>query len=238
MVKTTQAGVLLLALTVMQTVAQEGGRFDATIIDESPFAGFKQNVIETECVVERLGEFPSYGNTNIGAEGGAELSDEEALAAYECAQPAMRENYARSGVAAAADYLDWQRFSIVPYVSRAHSKRYVSNYANKIAAEHYALYEDVDQMPVGSWLAKDSLVVTEEGRVEFGALSLMEKMPPGFNPDTGDWRFSLILPDGRLFGSTNTVDQVTVKFCAECHQDAGPQQDYMFFMPKRYRLTQ
>jgi hypothetical protein len=55
----------------------------------------------------------------------------------------------------------------------------------------------------------------------FSALAMMEKMPPGFNPTGGDWRFTLILPDGRLFGSTNAEDEYTVEFCQKCHIDAG-----------------
>ena len=231
--------ITVLLLACLPATAQDT-YFDPAIINDSAFAAFKQNAVETGCVVERIGEFPSYGAAAIGAEGGAKLSDEEAQAAYDCAKSQMRNNYARSSLKPAANYQNWRRFSRTPYASRAHSRRYVNNYASPLAAEHYARFEQIEagEMPVGAWLAKDSLVVTESGRVAFGALALMEKMPPGFSPATGDWRFSLVLPDGRLFGSTNTVDQVTVEFCAECHKDAGPEQDFMFFMPKRYRITQ
>lgn len=211
-------------------------RYDATIIAEDPFSAFKQDIVETGCVVARIDKFPPYGATAIGAEGGAKISDREAVDAYNCALPALRQAHGESGFAPAAEYLDWQRFSTGPYESRAHSRRYVSNYANAIAAEFYGRWEAIDKMPVGSILAKNSLIVTPEGRVGFGSLAILEKMPAGFNPDTGDWRFTLVLPDGRLFGQTNDDDQVAVKFCADCHQDAGPKQDFLFFMPQRYRI--
>jgi hypothetical protein len=148
----------------------------------------------------------------------------------------MREGYAKSGYTPAAEYMDWQQFTTGPYLSRAHMKRYVSNYANKIAAPYYGRYEQSGKLPVGSALAKDSFVISKGGRVIFSALAIMEKMPPGFNPAGGDWRFTLVLPDGRLFGSTHADDEYTVEFCQKCHVDAGADRDFLFFMPKKYRI--
>ena len=150
----------------------------------------------------------------------------------------MAGRYNDAGHPAAADYASWAPFAIRPYLSRAHTNRYVVNYANAIAAEHYARFEAIDEMPVGAILAKDSFAVTQRGRVVIGALSIMEKMPDGFNPDYGDWRFSLVLPDGRLFGSTNGTDASSVEFCQRCHRDAGPEQDYLYFLPRRFRVTE
>ena len=203
--------------------------------ESEAFAAFKENAVETGCVLERFGPFAAYGHTRVGAEGGTELTDEEAREAYDCARGELRRAYAGAGDRQGAEYQDWQMFSTQPYGARAHSHRYVSNYANAVAARRYGRYERVGRMPVGSVLAKDSFVVNDLGRVLVGALALMEKMPPGFNPESGDWRFSMILPDGRLMGRTGGPDEFAVRFCQDCHRDAGSGQDYLFFMPLRYR---
>lgn len=232
------SGLLLLALCLAGAPAiGDNHYYDHLAEDEkSPFYDFKQNGVETYCTVPRLGVSPRFGNTDIAPNQGATITDAEAQQAYACIRDAMLEGYLESGYPAVAEYQDWRRFSTVPYASRAHSTRYVHNYANRIAAPYYARYEQSGRLPEGAMLAKDSFVVTRDGRVVYSALAIMEKMPPGFNPSGGDWRYTLILPDGRLFGSTGDRDAYTVQFCQECHQDAGEDRDFLFFMPKRYRV--
>jgi len=38
----------------------------------------------------------------------------------------------------------------------------------------------------------------------------MEKMPSGFSYVTGDWRYSMIMPDGSLFGETRGANDERV----------------------------
>ena len=60
-------------------------------------------------------------------------------------------------------------------------------------------------------------------------------MPPGFNPEGRDWRYTMIMPDGTLFGTTNGEGSERVECCMECHPAAGDEQDHLFFIPKQYR---
>ncbi|MDX1606607.1 MAG: hypothetical protein R3202_10475 [Candidatus Competibacterales bacterium] len=205
---------------------------------DSPFAAFKANVIETGCTVPRIDPNPPWGVSKLDPGDGAVLEEDEIRGIYDCILPAMRSSLANASSAHARQYLSWERFSKMPYRSRRHSHRYVSNYANAVAAPHYIRYEQAGTMPVGSVLAKDSFAVAPSGRAVLGALSLMEKMPAGFNPEVGDWRFSLVLPDGRLFGSTGGVNGYAVKFCQECHIKAGAEQDYMYLLPETYRVSE
>lgn len=214
---------------------ESDSRFNETILEDS-FAAFKQDTLDTRCNVPRLGNVPFFGEKVSGY--GPPLSAAEVDSAYACVKAFMLEAYGGSAHPAALDYPNWRLFSTAPYRSRAHARRYVSNYANRIAAARYGRFEQVGEMPVGSMLAKDSFSVTASGRVVIGALALMEKMPPGFSPDTGDWRFTLVLPDGRVLGATGDRNAVAVGFCADCHRDAGPAQDYLFFMPLRNRPGQ
>ncbi|MFQ5745262.1 MAG: hypothetical protein ACE5HV_17025, partial [Acidobacteriota bacterium] len=66
-----------------------------------------------------------------------------------------------------------------------------------------------------------------------GPLFLMEKMPAGFSPETGDWRYTMIMPNGSVFGATKGRNADKVQFCADCH--GASDNDSMFFLPTEYR---
>ena len=113
-----------------------------------------------------------------------------------------------------------------------HGARYVNNYANDIGADNYALFEEAGPAPVGTVLAKDSFTVTAGGRVGAGAA-----LPDGedggrdSDPDTGDWRYTLIMPSGKVIGATGGKGAARVEFCAECH--LGVEEYDSRFLPGR-----
>ncbi len=165
----------------------------------------------------------------------AELADADALSIYDRILDAMVAGYVKSKNPTAAAYRTWRRYNTAPYLSATHGKRYVNNYANDIA-KAYGRFEEAGTLPVGSVLAKDSFEVTERGDVVTGPLALMEKMPAGFNPEGRDWRYTTIMPDGSLFGTTNGENAERVEFCVECHIAAGDEQDHLFFIPGERRV--
>ena len=162
------------------------------------------------------------------------MTDAEAKAGYGCAKGEMTAAYAKSGVAVATMYPSWTNYANNPYPSATHGGRYVNNYANA-RGHDYAKYENVGVMPVGSVLAKDSFGVNAKGRITIGPLFLMEKMPAGFNSEFGDWRYSMIMPNGSVFGSTGGAGSEKVQFCADCHSVVGEDQDHLYFLPEEYR---
>ena len=91
-------------------------------------------------------------------------------------------------------------------------------------------------MPVGSILAKDSFAVHADGKMSAGPLFLMQKMPAGFNKASGDWRYSMVMADGAVFGTTNGAGGDKVGFCIECHAAVAEDQDNMMFLPEEYRV--
>ena len=129
----------------------------------------------------------------------------------------MTGGYAKAGVKDVQGYAGWTNVSSSPYQSATHGNRYVNNYANKYAAYRYRLFEKAGGMPVGSVIAKDSFLVKANGKLAAGPLFIMKKMPAGFSKDTGNWQYSMIMPNGKLVGTTNGKGSATVKFCAECH---------------------
>lgn len=146
----------------------------------------------------------------------------------------MQAGYARSGGPVSGSYTNWTRYSKVAYVSGTHGSRYVQNYGNAKASA-YGKYEKVGKMPVGAILAKDSFMVSPDGRVGAGPLFVMEKMPAGFNEAAGEWKYSMVMPSGAIFGVTNGKNSSGMAFCYECHMAVGEEQDSLMFMPDEYR---
>ena len=167
----------------------------------------------------------------------ATLDPEIAEHLYDQRVDELAKSYALSGEPAARLYRSWERFNWAPYRSQTHGDRYVNNYANGIAAARYGRLVPGEAMPVGSILAKDALAVDRQLRVFAGPLSLMEKMPPGYDAEARDWRYVLILPDGSVFADSSGPNPDGVAFCGACHQGAGDEADHLFFIPEPYQRT-
>lgn len=171
-----------------------------------------------------------------------EISYAEAIKTYASMKDSLLRNYASSLVKAAGEYASWHQFNNSPYVSEQHGDRLVNDYGND-KATGYGDFENGGVLPVGAVIAMDSfkiipsclpLAITADA-VEAGPLFVMEKMEHGFNPGTGDWQFSMISPDGVLVGQTLGTGHDKVQFCADCHQSVSQEQDWLFFLPHKYR---
>lgn len=167
----------------------------------------------------------------------ATLDGTRAEAVYQAIKLQIRNDYARSGDPVALAYQGWKRFNVTPYRSPNHGQRFVNHYANDLARA-YGRYEDIDGLPVGSVLIKDSFVVTESGMLRSGPFFMMEKMPAGFRSAAGTWRFLMIRPDGEIFGMTGSKHADRVAFCGDCHNKAGADQEYLYFPPEDRRVLQ
>jgi hypothetical protein len=170
------------------------------------------------------------------AAGAVKLTNAEAGAAWDCMMPNLEAAYSKSGHPSAMAFADWSAFGTVAYASGTHGNRYVQNLANGIAKVAYGKYEDVGKAPAGSQIAKPSIVVTGNGEVGVGPLFLMEKMRENFNNPSGDWRYTMIMPDGTIFGETLGQGTANVQFCADCHGAVAASQDNLFFLPKEVRV--
>ena len=180
-------------------------------------------------------EDPSEPRRHFRLKNPARLEAEDAERLYSDLKADMATRYGLSGQPGAGSYQTWKRYNRAPYPSVSHGNRYLNNYGNP-ASQAYGRYEQAGKLPVGSILAKDSITVSEDGQAMPGALFLMEKMEAGFNYVSDDWRYTMIMPDGSLFGTTNGEGSERVKFCISCHL-AVEQQDHLFFIPEKYRLN-
>ncbi len=154
---------------------------------------------------------------------------------YQKIKGAMADGYAPARDPVADNYPRWTRFNIAPYLSDTHGNRYANNFANATAVNAgYGRMKPGDLMPPGAVVVKDTFTVTKEGEVFPAAVFYMEKLAPGRSPDTADWRFVQLLPDGSYIGDTTGDSPEDVTFCFTCHKTQADL-DYLFFMPESYR---
>ncbi len=74
------------------------------------------------------------------------------------------------------------------------------------------------------------------GQVSDGPLFVMAKMSSGFNAASATWRYSLVMPDGKVIGTTNGTGSKNVEFCYGCHATVADT-DSLFLVPEEYRVT-
>ena len=165
----------------------------------------------------------------------ASLSGARAEAVYQAIRDRIRTNNAASGDPVTLGYQSWKRYNKTPYRSGPHGERFVNHYANDKAAD-YGKFENLELLPAGSIIIKDSFTVTRNGAVMTGPLFMMEKMEPGFASAGGNWRYLMLRPNGSLVGMTGSAEAGKVRFCAECHKSAGAERDFLFFMPEQERI--
>lgn len=173
-------------------------------------------------------------DAHIAIDNPATLSKEEALRVYSELTDQMYKGYTSSRLDIISNYQDWPKYNDAPYISATHGQRYVNNYANNIART-YGILNDGGKLAAGSVLAKDSMTITVENRILPGALFVMEKLPEGGSPQTADWRYIMVMPDGSLFGDTAGSRSKTVVYCHDCHK-AMASRDFTFYVPEDYRI--
>lgn len=164
-----------------------------------------------------------------------ELTSAEASSAYDCLLKEMTAAYGKSKNPIAKNYTNFRRYSKVAYQSATHGNRFVQNYANNYA-KNYGAYENAGTFTPGALLAKDSFTVSGDGKMAVGPLFLMQKMPGGFNKASLDWKYSMIMPDGKVFGATGGKNSAAMNFCYECHNAVAPDQDAVMLLPEEFRV--
>ena len=51
---------------------------------------------------------------------------------------------------------------------------------------------------------------------------------------SGGWKYTMVMPNGSVYGTTNAAGSSNVEYCVECHL-AYDDQDSLIFMPEEYR---
>jgi len=167
-----------------------------------------------------------------------DLTDDQVQALYDCLAEAIHSGVQKSGLPEARAYRDWTVASTVPFISATHGSRFVRHYVNATGKDAYLKWEELGgrNMPVGSITAKESFDINKKGEVNPGPFFLMEKVAVGTLPETDDWKYTLMMPNGKVIGNSGTDTGMKVKFCHDCHLNVLDDQDGMFFPEEDYRV--
>lgn len=140
-----------------------------------------------------------------------ELGPKQIAMVYDCIAEKMQAAYAQSGHPVASAYRGWTVASTRPAVAGPHGDRLLQTFANAEAAETYlAFAEEGVNMPAGAILAKESIALDASGTARVGPLFLMTKLDHGGAPDSDDWFYEVVRPDGKVM-------QISQAFCHDCH---------------------
>ncbi len=149
--------------------------------------------------------------TNVGVDDFFDLEEDKVVALYACLKDKMAEGYAKEGDEVGSNFRDWAVTSTRPAVAGPHGNRLLQTFANDIAAESYLQFAEEIEMPVGSVLAKESISLSKKKKTARpGPLFIMTKMEAGSIPETDDWLYGGLQPNGKPM-------KFKQSFCHDCH---------------------
>jgi len=147
----------------------------------------------------------------------SELTGAEAQAVYDCIAADLHKGYATGDkrwidAGFVRYYRDWTRASSFPAAPGFHGERFLVTWVNPTGADAYLDYAEDPVIPSGTVIAKESFAVGDDGKVHAGPLFLMQKVEAGVSPQTDDWYYMMVAPDGA------PVAVEVMSACSECHQ--------------------
>jgi hypothetical protein len=148
---------------------------------------------------------------------GNDLTFEEAQVVYDCIAADLHAGYMKGDkkwipAEFVRDYRDWTSANTLPANPGFHGGRFLLTRINDIGAEEYLKFaEENVNIPAGTVIAKESFAVTESGKVQKGPLFIMQKVAAGVSPETDDWYYMMVAPNG----APMAVPVMTA--CNECH---------------------
>ncbi len=165
-----------------------------------------------------------------------DLSYEEAQSVYDCLKDALYAGYQKGSkrwipVDRVKTYRDWTPVSKLPANPGFHGGRFLFTYVNDVGAAEYLKYADErGAMPAGTLIAKESFSVTDKGKAKRGPLFFMEKVAAGKSPQTNDWYYYAVAPNGVPMAVP------VVQACHTCHNDNFAERDGLGYPVEEARL--
>jgi hypothetical protein len=102
--------------------------------------------------------------------------------------------------------------------------------------KNYGSYENIGTFEQGALLAKDNLTIAGNGKMAAEPLFLMQKMSGEINKTSLDWKYSMIMPNGKVFGAPGGRTSAAMNYCYECHNGVAPDQDAVMLLPEKFRV--
>ena len=168
---------------------------------------------------------------------GDELSFDEAQKVYDCLKADLYAGYQKGNkrwvpVEHVEGYRDWTQVSKVPAAPGFHGGRFLFTYVNEVGAAEYMKYAEEDvKMPAGTLIAKESFAVNDKGEAKPGPLFFMQKTAAGTSPETNDWYYYAVAPNGAPMGVP------VVQACHQCHNDNFGDRDGLGYPVEEARIA-
>jgi len=151
---------------------------------------------------------------------GDDLIFEEAQVIYDCIADDLHAGYMKGDkrwipAEFVADYRNWTPANTLPANPGFHGGRFLLTWINEVGAADYLKFaeEDAVNIPAGTVIAKESFSVTVAGKVKKGPLFIMQKVDAGVSPETNDWYYMAVAPNGTPMAVN------VMKACNECHME-------------------
>ena len=168
---------------------------------------------------------------------GTDLTGPEAQAIYDCLKDSLYAGYQKGNKRwipkeIVSDYRDWVPASRFPAAPGFHGGRFLMTFVTENGAGEYKKYKDADvQIPAGTLIAKESFSVNDTGKVSPGPLFIMEKTEAGKSPETMDWFYMMVAPNGTPM-AVNVISA-----CSECHMGNFGEQGGLGYPVEDARIT-
>ncbi len=114
------------------------------------------------------------------------------------------------------DYHRWARMNATPIFSATHGNSFVVTYVNPTGLP--AARTGTFPFPAGSVIVKEAFENQGCRPGRRGAVFVMEKREPGYDPDGNGWHWVRYNPDGTLWGEGKSGGPMD--FCRACHSVA------------------
>ncbi|QIE54089.1 cytochrome P460 family protein [Pikeienuella piscinae] len=147
-----------------------------------------------------------------------DLSHEQANAVYECLKDDLYAGYQQGDKGwipseMVSGYRKWGAATTAPANPGFHGGRFLFTYVNETGFDAYTEYAEDPDIPAGTKIAKESFTIGEDLSVKPGPLFLMEKVAAGVSPETNDWYYMMVAPNG----APQAIDVETA--CSACHME-------------------
>ncbi len=127
--------------------------------------------------------------------------------------------------------LHWNQF-IVIYAKLGESiykhnyKEFIKHYLNDDFDEDSG--PDFKKYPIGSLFLKEHFNAKDDKREEGTILTLMEKLPEGYDDEYGNWKYIWVnSQSGAIIAEGNSSNELLYSSCIECHSNMSDR-DYVF----------
>jgi hypothetical protein len=150
---------------------------------------------------------------------------EQLEAAYNCFEERLLAGYAQSKHIIAKTFGNWERASDYPFIYDQVGDQYLVVYGNdRAVGEEKTVWMDRD-MPIGAMVVAAGFTIDDQGVLSAAPAMIYEKMVNGYTIARGNWRQTMIAPDGDIIGVTNGPGADNLTICQDC---AGRSADRLY----------